>query len=311
VALAAWNAARRSWFSLRPFAPQLETAFTFRAQDFPSVPSFLRDPLEWPKILTGDANNRRDTVNCPSRSRVFPFDDIADSHRLHKDFDMPSIVLIPLLFATSAASESVCRELADQCQTGTLLFSQGDCLAVKIFSGSRFTHCGAVVIEDGKPVVYDAMNRAGVRKTDLVEYLRLQTPTDLQVVHPAAPFTDSEAQAFRNYLQSQLGRPYGVKHHVTGKRATGVHCAEYLTDALMAAGKIEADQPPRVSPGSLYEGLTVHRLYLDGGQYELTAQPPHQPPAQESWRRRTWRAACECAAGCCRQMSRWFFCCEK
>src|SRR5262249_48891255 len=152
-------------------------------------------------------------------------------------------------------------------QTGTLIFSQGDCLAVKVFSNSRFTHCGTVVIEDGQPMVYDSMNGAGVRKTKLIDYLRLQTPSDLQVIHPSTNFTPEQSQAYANHLQSQLGRQYGVKHHVTGRRAKGVHCAEYCTDALIAAGKVAADEPPRVSPGSLYEGLTEHHLYTDGGTF--------------------------------------------
>jgi hypothetical protein len=223
---------------------------------------------------------------------------------------MWSLLIVPILAAAPADRDAICQELASCCQTGTLLFSQGDCLAVKVFSGSRFTHCGAVVMEDGKPVVYDAMNGCGVRKTDLAEYLRLQTPTELQVVCPATPFTDAEAQAFRDHLHGQLGRPYGIKHHLTGQRSHGVHCAEYLTDALMAAGKIEADKPSRVSPGSLYEGLTNHRLYEDGGSYVLAAREA-PAPADESWCRKAWRATCECTVGCCRQMSRWFLCREK
>lgn len=224
---------------------------------------------------------------------------------------MWSCLLIPLLAAAPTYSDAILQELTTTCQTGTLIFSQGDCLAVKVFSGSRFTHCGAVAIEDGQPVVYDAMNGTGVRKTPLADYLRLQTPSEIQVVHPVQPLSDEESQAYATHLESQLGRAYGIKHHVTGQRANGVHCAEYCTDALMAAGRITAEQPARVSPGSLYEGLTEHRLYTDGGVFTLTAKTASTVPEDESWCRRTWRATCACTAGCCRQMSRWFLCREK
>src|SRR5262249_6987893 len=160
----------------------------------------------------------------------------------------------------------------------------------KVFSQSRFTHCAAVVMEDGRPVVYDAMNRVGVRRTELVDYLRLQTPSEICVVHPTTTFSEKESQAYRNHLHSQLGREYGIKHHVTGKRAKGIHCAEYCTDALLAAKKIDAEQPARVSPGSLYDWLLEHRLYADGGQFALkvkTLQPI--PVDDDSWCRRTWR----------------------
>lgn len=220
-------------------------------------------------------------------------------------------LLIPILAAAPSDTETVLQELTTKCQTGTLIFSQGDCLAVKVFSGSRFTHCAAVVIEDGRPVVYDAMNSTGVRKTALAEYLRIQTPSEIQVVHPAKPLTETEIRSYAHHLQTQLGREYGIKHHVTGKRANGVHCAEYCTDALIAAGLIEADQPARVSPGSLFEGLTEHQLYTNGGTFVLAAKVTSTVRGKESWCRWAWRETCDCTTGTCRQMSRWFLCREK
>jgi len=225
---------------------------------------------------------------------------------------MSPCLLLPLLIAAAGDTDEVLREVAASCQTGTLIFCEGDCLAVKVFSKSRFTHCGTVVVEDGKPIVYDAMNGAGVRRTELVEYLRLQTPSELEVVHPAAAFSEAESQAFAAYLHSQLGRPYGVKHHVTGKRATGIHCAEYCTDALIAAGKVEAAQPARVSPGSLHDGVLMYRVYTTGGRYELRSALLSVPaPEEESWCGWAWRETRDCTVGCYRQMSRWFLCCEK
>ncbi len=220
-------------------------------------------------------------------------------------------LLFSLLAADPSDSETILQELSSQCQTGSVIFSEGDCLAVKVFSGSRLTHCGAVMIEDGRPVVYDAMPGAGVRKTPLVDYLRLQTPSEIQMVHPEKPFAKTESLAYVEYLESQLGREYGIKHHLTGQRANGVHCAEYCTDALLAAGRISAEQPARVSPGSLYEGLTEHRLYTDGGTFTLAAKKTSTVRENESWCRWAWRETCDCTTGCCRQMSRWFLCREK
>lgn len=225
---------------------------------------------------------------------------------------MWAYLLFPILAVQVNESDAVLQELSTSCQTGTLIFSQGDCLAVKVFSKSRFTHCGAVVVEDGKPVVYDAMPSVGVRRTEFIEYVRLQTPSEIQILHPASPLSEPEAEEFTRHLESQLGREYGIKHHVTGKRAKGIHCAEYCTDALIAAGKIEADQPARVSPGSLYEGLMTHNLYTDGGTFVLRAKmTASSPRVDESWCGWAWRETRECTTGCCRQMSRWFLCREK
>jgi hypothetical protein len=81
---------------------------------------------------------------------------------------------------------------------------------------------------------------------------------------------------------------------------------------LIAAGKIEADEPARVSPGSLFEGLTEHQLYTDGGAFTLSSKLlTVPPPDDETWCRRTWRQTCDCTTNCYRQMSRWFLCRDK
>lgn len=221
-------------------------------------------------------------------------------------------LLISVACISQAADNAaaVARDIGTQCQTGTLIFSKGDCLAVKVFSGSRFTHCAAVVIEDGQPIVYDSMNGVGVRRTELADYLQLQTPSEIQLLHPAQPWSGKDAAAFQTQLQSQLGRPYGIKHHVSGKRANGVHCAEYCTDALLAAGKVSVKNPPRVSPGSLFDGLTEYKLYAVGSQYTLEVEVA-PIAANETWCQWAWRSTFVCTAGCCRQLSRWMLCREK
>lgn len=225
---------------------------------------------------------------------------------------MWAYMLMPLLAASTPESKQVLDELTAECRIGTLIFSQGDCLAVKVFSHSRFTHVAAVVREDGRPIVYDSMNGVGVRKSELADYLRLQTPSEIQILHPSQPLTDAQAKAFADHLQSQLGRAYGIKHHLTGHRAKGIHCAEYCADALLAANQISIEAPPRVSPGSLYAGLMENQLYIDGGLFELRKPSTAPlPSADESWCRRTWRDSWDCTVSCCQQMSRWILCREK
>ncbi|MBC8116539.1 MAG: hypothetical protein H7062_19275, partial [Candidatus Saccharimonas sp.] len=115
-----------------------------------------------------------------------------------------------------SASPEVLAELKQSLQTGSLVLSQGDCLAVKVFSRSSYTHVGGVVVRDGEVFVYDSMNGTGVRKTPLDEYLRLQTPSQIHVVHPKQPFTPEGATAYETHLDGQLGRRYAIKHHLTG-----------------------------------------------------------------------------------------------
>ena len=206
------------------------------------------------------------------------------------------------------ANGAVTAELRSSLQTGSLLFSQGDCLAIKVFSGSRYTHVGAVVIEHGRPVVFDSMNGPGVRKQSLDDYVRFLSPSDVHVLHPARPMTEVEANAFARHLEGQVGRAYRIKHYATGRRTDGLHCGEYMTDALIAAGWFVANEPSRVSPGSLWQGVMQSGRYVEGGRFELAEPATPVPFASETWCQRSWRETKECCGATCRQLSRWFFC---
>ena len=208
---------------------------------------------------------------------------------------------------TPAPAEELLCDLRPKLQTGSLVFSQGDCLAVKVFSQSSYTHVGGVVVKDGEAVVYDCMNGVGVRKTPFAEYLRLQTPSAIHIIHPNESFTPEKGVAFEQHLESQIGRQYAVKHHLTGRRGAGLHCSEYLTDALMAADIVSAKQPSKVSPGSLLEGVTFAQLYSEGDHFELNkAEPPPSP--ELSLYQRVWHNT---STGCSRgavQVRRWILC---
>jgi hypothetical protein len=221
-----------------------------------------------------------------------------------------SFLVLALVAVPDAATELAFPAIRSQVQTGTLLFSQGDCLAVKVFTGSSYTHVGIVVVENGHPVVYDAMNGTGVRKTALSDYLRFLVPSKVEVLHPAKKWSEADRAAMVLHLESQIGRPYRIGHHVTGKRCDGVHCAEYMTDALIAAHVMTANEPSRVSPGSLHEGVLSGNVYRPGGEFVfLEAQPP--VPQNETRCQRYWRQTGECCYGCGKQLSRWFCCKEK
>lgn len=221
---------------------------------------------------------------------------------------MWTVLLVAAIAAPpDAATAATMPHIAATVQTGTLLFSQGDCLAVKVFTGSQITHVGAVVVESEGPVVYDAMNGPGVRKTPLDAYLRFLVPSRVYVMHPAKAFSPTETDALRSHFERELGRPYRVHHHATGERCDGVHCAEYVTDGLIAARRMTAVSPPKVSPGSLYQGVTDGSLYVDGGRYDFRIGRPAPPPG-ETWCQKSWRSTGECCTGSWQQLSRWFCC---
>ncbi|MAG93947.1 MAG: hypothetical protein CMJ48_09385 [Planctomycetaceae bacterium] len=231
-----------------------------------------------------------------------------------KSFYVLLLLLMGALFphATNAADgyasmKQAAQSLGPKMQTGTLIASQGDCLAVKIFTDSQYTHVGSVVVRDGKPYVYDSSNPAGVRCQALENYLKSQNPYEIHILQPAKRLSKRQSREFASHLDSQLGRPYAVKHHLTGKSATGIHCAEYAIKALSAADLMRAKRPAKVSPGSLVRGVVKANRY-SAGRTVLLREKPAPPPKGANWCDQMWIDTKTCTANCCRKMSGWFLC---
>jgi len=220
-----------------------------------------------------------------------------------------AVLLADPQMAAVQAAPNVCEVVAAEVQTGSLLLSRGDCLAVRVYTKSSYTHVGAVVLRDGKPYVYDSMNGKGVRCLPLADYLEHQTPCELHLFHPCKAFSPQRVEKFEWYLESQRGRPYAFKHHVTGQRANGIHCSEYVTDALIACDVVRADQPARVSPASLVAGITRHDLYKTGSRFELAIAEPVSDRTQQSWCSRTWEDTKRCTSKCFSKLTA-LFCCK-
>ena len=98
-----------------------------------------------------------------------------------------------------------------------------------------------------------------------------------------------------------------IKHHLTGKRCEGVHCAEYVTDALMAADIMRANEPPRVSPGSLQAGVKNSNRYRE--TRILNLEPP-EPDREEGDNlcEQLWLDTKYCTQDCYASFKRKFLC---
>ena len=222
-------------------------------------------------------------------------------------FVAAALTAAPLPVESYTSVDAGAQAISAEARTGTLLFSKGDCLAVKVYTRSPYTHVAAVVSEDGQPYVYDSQNSTGVRRLPLDEYLASERPCRFHVFQPRVSFTPARTRRFIEHLQSQVGRPYDITHHLTGERAEGLHCAEYVTDALIQGRILRARQPSRVSPASLVEGL------LKGGLYEplLTVdlqEPAEVVPEGRCWCEDLWIDTKQCTTRFCRSLGRMFLC---
>ena len=210
------------------------------------------------------------------------------------------LVVMACTFAApevQASPAAAAQALAGELETGSLLFSDGKCLAVKLFSRSRYTHVAAVVCAPEGVFVYDSQNGVGVRKLPLATYLAKTEGDEIEIVEPDQPFSDARVKRFQAYLESQLGRPYAIMHYLTGSRDEGLHCAEYLTDALIAVDLVTAKQPSRVSPASLRKSLLSHDLYdMSGTLLVLTPEP--ESDRGGNWCHELWLDTQDCCATC-------------
>ncbi len=229
------------------------------------------------------------------------------------------LIIATIFFLVSGASQAVhgaetviaqprqqaLETVMESLRPGSLIFHRGKCLTVRLYTWSPFTHVAIVMPKPGTSewIVYDSARRHGVRKSELGDYLLESSPDALFLLHPRHQLDASQQEKLRKALEEQLGRPYSVKQHLTGTRARGVHCSEYVTDALIAIDFLHAHKPPRVSPASLLEGIVQERVY----QPDLTLKVnlPVSPASKtETWCRQIWDKTKTCTGRCYRKMKR-------
>ncbi len=199
------------------------------------------------------------------------------------------------------------REMAPAMQTGTLLVTKGDCLAVRVYTQSPFTHVAVVVVRNTRPLVYESTNGVGVRCLSLDKYLSTQNQQEVHVFQPKTTLSESSKQKLEVYLDSQLGRPYEVQHFLTGDVSTGMHCSEYVTCGLIQSGLLKAKQPARVSPASLVQGITQSEVY--SAKQTVLIQPPASQQSQTAtWYGQLWEDTRNCTANCYQQTKGCLFC---
>ena len=224
---------------------------------------------------------------------------------------MQSLLIVAALLATpeaiAAPPDEVAGLLAREVQTGTLLFTEGDCLAVRAVTRSQYTHVASVVVEEDEIVVYDSMKGIGARRQTLDDYFASHSPDVLHVVHPRKAFTDAQQKRYAAALEAELGREYDVAHHLTGQSADGLHCSEYATEALIAANVIRARRPSKVSPATLLEGVQRTETYGAPITIQMRLAPMPEPRAR-NWCHGLWLDTKECTASCWSKLSGWCLC---
>ncbi|QDV50249.1 YiiX/YebB-like N1pC/P60 family cysteine hydrolase [Gimesia fumaroli] len=221
--------------------------------------------------------------------------------------DQPIEAVTPQMNSNFTSFDQLADSLSSRVQTGTLLFSKGDCLAVRVFTQSAYTHVAMIVMRNGEPLVYDSMNGTGVRCLTLKNYLNTQRPATIHVFQPKAAFDQRMTAQYERFLDHKLGTPYSIKHHLTGNRAKGVHCAEYAIDALSACNLMKANAPAKVSPASLVTGIVQSERYVPSITFALE-RPPLVAEKPRGWCHQLWIDTKNCTSACCIKLRGWVLC---
>ena len=201
---------------------------------------------------------------------------------------------------------------ATQCELkpGSLIIHRGDCLTVKLYTQSPYTHVAIVMPDESQGwVVYDSANGHGVRKSKLNDYLKEPGSGTIELYHLSMDLSQSQCDHLSQALSEELGRPYAVKHYVTGKKARGVHCSEYVTDALISIDLLRAKRPVRVTPASLLQGILEAEIYQAGAAMKVTKQSEVAKKG-DGWCHQLWIDTKVCTKSCYKKMGKLFLCQE-
>ncbi len=216
-----------------------------------------------------------------------------------------------LVYAESINTEphrEAVKTARTELKPGSLIMHRGNCLSVRIYTRSAYTHVAIVMpVQKGEGwVVYDSARKHGVRKSNLSDYLEESSPDKITFLHPCQNLNKRQCEQLRENLEKELGRPYAVKHHLTGKKSKGVHCSEYVTEALIAIDLLRARQPSRVSPASLLEGILQYNVYKAGTILKV-ATPDVASSENTGWCSRLWSDTKTCTNNCYRKVGRLVF----
>lgn len=166
---------------------------------------------------------------------------------------------------------------ANAFENGTMLFVENGHNLVECYTRSNVSHV-AIVIDDQ---VYEAEPPV-VHKESVEDWLtkiakyneRRGTPAIVEVLKPSKPYTKSEIDKMRQFLDQQVGRRYSVRGYVRKIPGDGIHCAEMSAQALAATGRINVDQAYRLSPGNLRE--IVEDNHNSISKWHVTVKPEYR-----------------------------------
>lgn len=119
-------------------------------------------------------------------------------------------------------------------QTGDLVFHEStssQAAFLKLATGSRYTHVGVVVVEDGQRWVYEAVQP--VQRTRYDAWVDRGVDDHVVLLRPKTALTDDQQATLTAYVTSQLGKDYDALFAWTDDT---MYCSELVYKAYAEAG---------------------------------------------------------------------------
>lgn len=119
-------------------------------------------------------------------------------------------------------------------QTGDVVFHEStsqQAAFLKLATGSRYTHMGVVVVEDGQTWVYEAVQP--VKRTPYDVWVDRGVDDHVVAMRPKKALTDQQQATLTAYVTSQLGKDYDALFAWTDDT---MYCSELVYKAYAQAG---------------------------------------------------------------------------
>jgi len=158
---------------------------------------------------------------------------------------------------------------------GSLLFVENGNEIVMAETESTLSHVAIIINEKGKPYVYEA-NPPRARRILLSDYIksikqenkRYHKDIRLWVRPPIREFSPRAVLKMKKYLESQMGRRYGLLSYLIDMPTKRLHCGELTTYALEYVGVHIHGSPHKQTPISISD--SVNKFYGDFEEITLS-----------------------------------------
>ena len=133
---------------------------------------------------------------------------------------------------------------AQDYQEGDLIFhtsrsSQSE--AIQLATNSRFSHVGVIVLEDGEPMVVEAIRTVSI--TPVSEWIRRGEGGKYRLMRPRDPLSSSQLEGMREAGQPHAGKPYDL---LFGWSDEKMYCSELVWKIYKEGAGVELSTPRRM-----------------------------------------------------------------